>query len=105
MFGGPSPLGSIGTFETLTFTGGDVPRFPDGSRPTAVSVCVPFVTVRVFQLTEYGARSWQVELVGPVLVEAIAEAAPALARKAATSSNAQPVDDPDSDPEGAADVD
>ena len=33
--------------------------------------------------TEYGARPWQVELVGPVLVDAIAEAGPAAAVAAA----------------------
>jgi ribonuclease D len=61
------------------------------------------------QLREYGARPWQVELVGPVLVEAIAEAGPAVARKAAQSAveaaaSAQPVDeDPEVEPDGDAD--
>jgi ribonuclease D len=41
------------------------------------------------RLAEYGARPWQVELVGPVLVEAIAEAEPSLARRSAAQSAAQ----------------
>jgi ribonuclease D len=58
------------------------------------------------RLTEYGARPWQVELVGPVLVAAIAEAGPAAARKAAA---AQPVaasdGEADEDAEGDAEGD
>jgi ribonuclease D len=39
-------------------------------------------------MTEHGARPWQVELVGPVLVEAIAEAEPSLARRTAAAARA-----------------
>jgi ribonuclease D len=50
------------------------------------------------RLTEYGARPWQVDLVGPVLVHAIAEAGRAVARRAAARAaepleEAQPVDE------------
>jgi ribonuclease D len=61
------------------------------------------------RLTEYGARPWQIELVGPVLVEAIAEAGPAVARRAAAARVAEPSEDAGPDTaaqpvEGEADV-
>jgi ribonuclease D len=46
---------------------------PPGGGPAAVAA----------RLAEYGARPWQVELAGPVLVEAITEAGPSLARRTA----------------------
>ncbi len=56
------------------------------------------------RLTEYGARPWQVELVGPVLVEAIAEAGPSVARKSAAARAATTVDDGPPVAEVAADL-
>ena len=65
------------------------------------------------RLADYGARPWQIELVGPVLVHAIADAGPALARRtaAARASAAEPAEpvaegqpaDEDADAEGGAD--
>ncbi len=64
------------------------------------------------RLADYGARPWQIELVGPVLVHAIADAGPALARRtaAARASAAEPAEpvaegqpaDEDADAEGGA---
>jgi len=59
------------------------------------------------RLASYGARPWQVELTGPVLVAAIAEARASAARKAAaraaTAAAAQPAGDEDALADGVVD--
>src|SRR6266850_7129515 len=45
----------VATFETVTATVPDVVVLPAASRARADSVCAPFATVTVFQLSEYGA--------------------------------------------------
>src|SRR5436190_949428 len=51
----PGRMGAGAALLTVTVTGADVVLLPAASRATAVKVCVPFVTVAEFQLTEYGA--------------------------------------------------
>src|SRR4051812_3139233 len=50
----PGRMGAGAALLTVTVTGADVVLLPAASRATAVIVCVPFVTVAEFQLTEYG---------------------------------------------------